>query len=56
MTDTEIKAIDEETEKRIDEMENGEYKFPDRFLKKDYEIAACAALFCLAMLLIGAFL
>ena len=56
MTDKELLELDNETEKRIDETESGDYEFPGRFMRRDYEIAACAGLFCLAMLIIGAFL
>ncbi|MBO6231592.1 MAG: hypothetical protein J6O50_13610 [Ruminiclostridium sp.] len=56
MTEKDIIELDKETERRISEMESGGYEFPERFLKRDYIIAACAGIICLALVIAGAFL
>lgn len=48
--------LQEEIERRILRMEQENYRFPKRFGRKDYVAAALAALGCLVMLVIGAWL
>lgn len=48
--------LQEEIERRILRMEQENYRFPKRFDNKDYVAAALAALGCLVMLVIGAWL
>lgn len=48
--------MNEEIEKRIDEMESKDYEFPKRFSKKDYMIVAILVIFCLIMIIWGAYL
>lgn len=43
-----------EIEKRIYELENDEYEFPERFGKRDYMVLATITLISLIMLVIGA--
>lgn len=50
------RKIDEETEKRISEMEKPDYVFPERFSKRDYIITALVAAVCLAAVIAGGFI
>lgn len=56
-----LKGIDEERMKadigeRVREMESPDYRFPQRFGRRDYIIAALVAAFCLGMLIWGYYL
>lgn len=48
--------MDADIRERIREMERPDYRFPARFQKRDYLIAAAAAVICLAFLVGGYYL
>lgn len=48
--------LDAEIEKRIAEMEEPNYVFPKRFGRMDYITVGATVLFCLAAVIIGAYL
>ena len=48
--------LDAEIEKRIAEMEEPNYVFPKRFGRRDYIAVGATVLFCLAAVIIGAYL
>ncbi len=48
--------LDNEIEKRIAEMEQADYQFPQRFSKRDYIITGIVILICLISVIAGAFL
>lgn len=50
------KALHEEIEKRLEEMEKPDFEFPQRFSKRDYLITAVVAVVCLVILIIGAYI
>ncbi len=55
MKNTDITALNEEIERRIEEMEREDYEFPRRFSKADYTVTAVIAVICLIMVICGAF-
>lgn len=56
MKGTDLAALNEEIEKRIEEMESGSYEFPRRFSRLDYTITAVVAAICLALIICGGFI
>ncbi len=50
-----ISELDEEIEKRITQMEEEKYEFPERFSKKDYIITIVVVIICLILVISGAF-
>lgn len=42
-----------EIEKRISEMESGDYEFPKRFRKRDYIVLAAVCAVCLILIIAG---
>lgn len=56
MKNTDISALNEEIEKRIEEMERADYEFPRKFSKLDYVVTATVAFICLALIIAGAFI
>lgn len=56
MKNTDIAALNEEIERRIEEMESEDYEFPKRFSKLDYAVTAVVAIACLALVICGAFI
>jgi hypothetical protein len=40
--------------RKIDEMEDPDYRFPKRFSRKDYILTASVALICLVLIFVGA--
>lgn len=56
MKNTDISELNEEIERRIEEMERADYEFPRKFSKLDYVITATVAFICLALIIAGAFI
>ncbi len=48
--------IEEEIEKRIEELEKIDYDFPERFSKKDYIITGMVILICIVLIIMGGYL
>lgn len=55
MKNTDLAALNEEIEKRIEEMERDDYEFPRRFSRLDYIVTAVVAVVCLALIICGGF-
>lgn len=51
-----VSQLDKEIEKRIQAMESKDYKFAQRFSKKDYIITAVVVIVCLVAIIAGAFI
>ena len=51
-----LSQLDKEIERRIVEMECKDYKFAQRFSKKDYIITAVVVVACLIAVIAGAFI
>lgn len=51
-----LSQLDKEIERRIVEMESKDYKFAQRFSKKDYIITAVVVVACLIAVIAGAFI
>ncbi len=56
MKNTDITALNEEIEKRIEEMEREDYEFPRRFTRLDYIVTAVIGMICLTLVICGAFI
>ena len=56
MKNTDMAALNEEIEKRIEEMEKEDYEFPKRFSGLDYMVTVVVAAACLALVICGAFI
>ncbi len=56
MKNTDITALNEEIEKRIEEMEREDYEFPRRFTRLDYTVTAVIGMICLTLVICGAFI
>lgn len=54
--DKDISQLDKEIENRIKTMESKDYKFAQRFSKKDYIITGVVVAICLVAIILGAFI
>ena len=46
--------LNREIEARIEEMERSDYRFPERFSRRDYLVWAAVVVLCLILLAVGA--
>ena len=51
-----LKNLMNDSEKRIDEMEQPDYEFPRRFSKTDYIVTVTVAFICLALIIAGIYM